>query len=60
MMGPDTGPHADQAGRPSGKACFHLRTRPLLPQRDGATPMEADDVKPVLADIDTDRGDHTL
>jgi hypothetical protein len=40
--------------------CFHLPTRPLLPQRDGATSIEADDVKPVLADIDADRGDHTF
>src|SRR5262249_23528466 len=39
---------------------LHLATRPLLPQRDSATPIEADDVKPVLADIDTDGGDHTL
>src|SRR6516162_9430970 len=60
MMGTDTGLHADQAGRHIGEACFHLPTRPLLPERDGAAPIEADDVKPVLADIDTDRGDHTL
>ena len=60
MMGADTGLHADQAGRHVGQPCLHLATRPLLPQRDSATPIEADDVKPVLADIDTDRGDHTL
>ena len=60
MVRADAGLHADQAGRHIGKARFHLPTRPLLPQRDGATPIEADDVKLVLADIDTDRGDHTL
>src|SRR5262249_36300391 len=60
MMRPDTGLHADQAGRHIGKPCFHLPTRPLLPKRDCPTSIQADDVKPVLADIDTDRGDHTL
>src|SRR5262249_24212174 len=50
----------DQAGRHVGQPYLHLATRPLLPQRDSATPIEADDVKPVLADIDTDGGDHTL
>jgi hypothetical protein len=42
-----------------GESCLHLAARPLLPQRDGATPIEPDDVKRVLADINTDRGDHT-
>src|SRR5215472_34658 len=39
---------------------FHLPTRPLLPEHDCPTSIQADDVKPVLADIDTDRSDHTL
>ena len=29
-------------------------------ERDCPTPIEADEVKRVLADIDTDRGDHTV
>src|SRR6266436_6245813 len=60
MMGTDTGLHADQAGRHVGKLSFHLAARPLLPQHDCATPIEADDVERVLADIDTDCGDHTV
>src|SRR5215469_13455055 len=60
MMGTDTGLHADRACRHVGQPCLHLAARPLLPQRDGATPIEADDVKRVLADIDTDRRDHTV
>jgi hypothetical protein len=31
-----------------------LATRPLLPQHDCPTPIEADDLKRVLADIDTE------
>src|SRR5215472_18435539 len=31
-----------------------------MPERDCPTSIQADDVKSVLADIDTDRGDHTL
>ena len=60
MVGTDTGLHADQAGRHIGEARFHLPTRPLLPERDCPTSIQADDVEGVLADIDTDRGDHTL
>jgi hypothetical protein len=59
-MGTDTGLHADQAGRHVGKPSFYLATRPLLPQHDCATPIEADDVERVLADIDTDHGGHTV
>jgi hypothetical protein len=55
-----TGLHADQAGRHVGKPNFYLATRPLLPQHDCATPIEADDVERVLADIDTDHGGHTV
>jgi hypothetical protein len=60
MMRTNTGLHADQVGWHIGKPCFHLATRPLLAQHDCATPIEADDVKRVLADIDTDHGDHTV
>src|SRR4030095_16137642 len=60
MMRSDTGLHADQAGWYIGKPCFHLAPRPLLPQHDCATLIETDDVERVLADIDTDHGDHTV
>ena len=60
MMRPDASLHADQAGRHIGEACFHLPTRPLLPERDCPTSIQADDVEGVLADIDADHGDHTL
>jgi len=59
VMSPDTRLHADQARRHIGKPCFHLPPRPLLPQHDCATTLEADDVERVLPDIDTDHGDHT-
>jgi hypothetical protein len=57
-MAPDIGLHADQAGWHVGQPCLNLTTRPLVPQRDCATPVEADDVKQALAD--TDQGDHTI
>jgi hypothetical protein len=60
MTGTGTGLHADQAGRHVGKPSFQLARRPLLPQHDCATPIEADDVESVLADIDTDHGGHTV
>jgi hypothetical protein len=46
---------ADQARRYIGEPRFHLATRPLLPQRDGAARIV--DVERVLADIDADHGD---
>jgi hypothetical protein len=58
-IGTNTGLHADQAGRHVGKARLLLATGPPLPQRDCPTPIEADDVKGVLADIDTHHGDRT-
>jgi hypothetical protein len=33
---------------------------PFLPQRDCPTPIEADDVKRGLANVDAEHGDHTL
>src|SRR5262245_21480538 len=59
MMCTDTGLHADQTGWHIGKPCLHLAPRPLLPQHDCATLIEADDVERVLADIDADLGDRT-
>src|SRR5579863_2555486 len=60
MMRADAGFHADEARRYVGKARFHLTTRPLLPQHDGTTLIVADNMKRVLADIDTDHGDCAL
>src|SRR6516225_12237897 len=48
-----------QAGMLARRASTWPRD-PLLPQGDGAAAIEADDVKRVLADIDADRGDHTV
>ena len=56
-MRANAGLHADQTGRHVGKAGFHLATRPLLPQHDGATLIVAYDVERVLADIDADYSD---
>jgi hypothetical protein len=53
----DAGFHADQARRYIGEPRFHLATRPLLPQHDGAARIVAHDVERVLADIDADHGD---
>jgi hypothetical protein len=39
---------------------FHLATRPLLPQHDGAARIVAHDVERVLADIDADHGDRSV
>jgi hypothetical protein len=56
VMCADAGFHVDQAGRYVGEPRFHLATRPLLPQHDGAGRIVAHDVKPVLADIDANHG----
>jgi hypothetical protein len=60
VMGADTSFHADQARRCIGEPRFHLPTRPLLPQHDGATRIVAYDVERVLADIDADHGDRGI
>ena len=60
MMRADAGFHADQAGRYIGEPRFHLATRPLLPQHDGAPRIVAYDVERVLADIDADHGDRGI
>jgi hypothetical protein len=51
VMCADAGFHADQARRYIGEPRFHLATRPLLPQHDGAARIVAHDVERVLADI---------
>src|SRR6202023_2530921 len=56
----DTSFHADQARRYIGEPRFHLATRPLLPQHDGAARIVAHDVERVLADIDADHGDRGI
>ena len=59
-MGADASFHADQARRYIGEPGFHLATRPLLPQHDGAARIVAHDVERVLADIDADHGDRGI
>src|SRR6202007_2795023 len=54
VMRANTGLHADQARRHIDEACFDLTTRPLLTKHNGTAPIQADDVKRVLADIDAD------
>jgi hypothetical protein len=48
--------HADQARRHVGKPCFHLATRPLLPQHNCTALIETNHVERVLANIDADEG----
>jgi hypothetical protein len=48
VMCADAGFHADQARRYIGEPRFHLATRPLLPQHDGAARIVAHDVERVL------------
>src|SRR6267378_1485007 len=43
-----------------GEPRFHLATRPLLPQHDGAPRIVAHDVEGVLADIDADHDDRSI
>jgi hypothetical protein len=56
----DAGFHAYQARRYIGEPRFHLATRPLLPQHDGAARIAAHDVERVLTDIDADHGDRGI
>jgi hypothetical protein len=60
MTRPAAGLHADQARRQVGKPGFHLATRPLLAQRQGSTPILADDVERILADINADHSDFAV
>jgi len=43
-----------------GEPRFHLATRPLLPQHDGAARIVAHEVERVLTDIDADHGDRSI
>jgi hypothetical protein len=56
MMRTDAGLHADQARRQVDKPRFHLAARPLPPQRDCTTLIEAYNVERVLANIDAGDG----
>jgi hypothetical protein len=49
MMRADAGFHADQARRHVCKSCFHLATRPLLPQHDRAAL-----IKPSVPEVQPD------
>ena len=60
VMCADAGFHSDQARRHIGEPGFHLATRPLLSQHDGASRIVAHDVERVLADIDADHGDRGI
>jgi hypothetical protein len=60
VMCADAGLHADPTRRQIGEPRFHLATRPLLPQHDGAARIVAHDVERVLADIDADHGDRRI
>ena len=60
MMRADAGFHPDQARLHIGEARFHLAARPFLPQHERTTPILADDVERVLADIDSDHSDCAL
>jgi hypothetical protein len=51
VMCADAGFHADQARWEIGEPRFHLATRPLLPEYDGAARIVAHDVEQVLVDI---------
>jgi hypothetical protein len=57
MMRADARLHADETGRHVRKPFLNLAARPLLAQDDRTSPIEADDVERVLADVDTDHGD---
>jgi hypothetical protein len=57
MVGAGTGFHADQTARNIGKAPLKLLPRGLQLQNDVPALIEADQVKRILADIDTNRGD---
>jgi hypothetical protein len=56
VMRANAGLHSDQTRRHVREPCFNLATRPPLPQHDRATPVEADDMKRILADVDAHRG----
>jgi hypothetical protein len=57
MMRAHASLHPDQTRRHIREPCFHLAPRPLLPQHDGAAPIQTYDVERVLANVDTGEGD---
>src|SRR5262249_43785327 len=60
VMRANTGFHANQARRHGRQPCFHLATRPLLPQHDRTALIETNNVERVLADIDADHGNRSV
>src|SRR5690348_17069173 len=60
VIGADAGFHTDQARRYIGEPRFHLATRPLLPQHDGAARIVAHDVERILTKIDADHGHRAI
>src|SRR5215510_9117348 len=60
VMRANTGFHANQARRNVRQPCFHLATRPLLPQHDRTALIETNNVERVLADIDADHGNRSV
>jgi hypothetical protein len=57
MMRPGAGLHADEARRQVGKPRFPPGDATTSGVAPGSTPILADDVERILADIDADRGD---
>jgi hypothetical protein len=55
-MGSDAALHADQARRQVGQPSSDLAALPSLAHDDCTTPIQADDVKRILADIDAHGG----
>jgi hypothetical protein len=60
VMRANAGLHSDQTRRHVHEPCFDLAARPPLPQHDRATPVEADDMERVLADVDAHRGNQQI
>jgi hypothetical protein len=54
VVGAAAGLHADQARWKGREAALQLRPGHLLPEHDGATAVEADQVEGGLADVDPD------
>jgi len=56
VMSPDAGLHPDQTARHVGEALFDLAARPPLSQHNGAAPIQPNNVKRILSDVDTHHG----
>jgi hypothetical protein len=59
-MRPHARLHTDQAKGHVGEPRFDLAARPLLPQHDGPTSIQANNMERVLPDIDADYGNSCL